>query len=146
MTDHYILQGREIVPCDMWTWAYWLESKDGRRIIGYWQFKSCRVSTVFMGLDHSFGSGPPILFETLIFGGPMDSEGERYSTYDEAEQGHLHYCEMVRDMERTMHWRKAKRWRNRHDAELRRFRDPKRRKRQLQLMKETTEKFAERKL
>lgn len=46
------------------------------------------VSTVFLGLDHSFGSGPPILFETMIFGGPHDGYQERYSSWDEAEKGH----------------------------------------------------------
>jgi hypothetical protein len=64
----------------------------------------------------------------------MDQRGERYSTYDEAEQGHLHYCEQVRDIERTMHWRKAKRYRNRLDAERRRMNNKARRRRMLQQM------------
>lgn len=25
------------------------------------------VSTVFLGIDHSFGFGPPLLFETMVF-------------------------------------------------------------------------------
>lgn len=49
----------------------------------------CRVSTIFMGLDHSFGgNGLPIVFETMIFGGVNDQYQERYSTYKEAEEGH----------------------------------------------------------
>jgi len=46
------------------------------------------VSTVFLGLDHSFGYGPPVLFETMIFGGPEDGYQERYTTWDEAVEGH----------------------------------------------------------
>jgi hypothetical protein len=37
------------------------------------------VSTVFLGLDHQFGDGPPLLYETLVF--PVDdSEGDCYRT------------------------------------------------------------------
>lgn len=47
------------------------------------------VSTVFLGIDHSFGRGDgPILFETMIFGGPHDRFQERYATWDEAIAGH----------------------------------------------------------
>ena len=46
------------------------------------------VSTVFLVIDHSFGSGGPILFETMIFGLP-DSESQwRWKTWDEARFGH----------------------------------------------------------
>jgi hypothetical protein len=52
-----------------------------------------RISTVFLGLDHNHGGvGPPILFETMVFGGPLDRECQRYATWDEAEAGH---AEMV---------------------------------------------------
>lgn len=46
------------------------------------------VSTVFLGLDHSYGNGPPVLFETMIFEGDHDGYQERYCTWEEAEQGH----------------------------------------------------------
>jgi hypothetical protein len=46
-----------------------------------------RVSTVFLGIDHAW-EGPPLLFETMVFGGPLDEEMERYSTWEEAERGH----------------------------------------------------------
>lgn len=51
------------------------------------------VSTVFLGLDHRhFGDGPPILFESMIFGGDHDQEQRRCCTWDEAEKMH---AEMV---------------------------------------------------
>lgn len=48
-----------------------------------------RVSTVFLRWDHNFyDDGPPILFETMVFGGPFDQQHQRYETWDEAQAGH----------------------------------------------------------
>lgn len=54
------------------------------------------VSTVWLGLDHRFGNGDPLIFETMAF--PCDADGmvtswgdvesDRYSTEDEARAGH----------------------------------------------------------
>jgi hypothetical protein len=53
----------------------------------------CSVSTVFLGLDHSWGFGPPMLFETMAF---WQEEGgrqqERCSTWAEAEEQHARVC------------------------------------------------------
>lgn len=47
------------------------------------------VSTVFMGLDHNYGdSGPPILFETMIFGGKLNQAQSRQHTWREALEAH----------------------------------------------------------
>lgn len=46
------------------------------------------VSTVFLGIDHSFGRGEPKLFETMTFGGEYDHEIERCSTWEQAELTH----------------------------------------------------------
>lgn len=49
------------------------------------------LSTVFLNHDHNFGdSGPPILFETILFqkGSYVDERCERYSTVEEALSGH----------------------------------------------------------
>ena len=91
-----------VVECNMMTWARTL-SVGGQRIIaqedlpgGYW------ISTVFLGLDHSW-NGPPLWFETMIFEpgtgeicpitGRVNTHGndifmDRYSTLKEALQGH----------------------------------------------------------
>lgn len=54
------------------------------------------VSTVFLGIDHSFGHGPPVLFESMVFtdgkGGDMMN---RYCTWDEAVAGHKRMCESL---------------------------------------------------
>lgn len=50
------------------------------------------ISTVWLGFDHNYGrSGPPIIFETMVFA--LDSDGDevemqRYATLAEADQGH----------------------------------------------------------
>lgn len=84
----YILRGREIVPCpDLMEWGSWME--EAERLIALTGNSALRVSTVFLGLDHNFwGDGPPVLFETMIFGGEHDQDQWRYSTYEEAEAGH----------------------------------------------------------
>jgi len=87
MSDKYILDGKTPVPVDLMTWARWFETADrsvAQTIVG-----NKRVSTVFLGIDHRFGDGPPLLFETMIFNGPDDGEyQERCSTWEEAEAMH----------------------------------------------------------
>ena len=48
----------------------------------------CYVSTVFLGIDHSFGNDTPVLWETLVFGGPCDGDMERYTSREDALAGH----------------------------------------------------------
>lgn len=87
--DHYILEGHEVRVVDLLTWAEWLEHAGDKRIVEKTMIGPVCVSTVFLGLDHRFcGDGPPILFETMIFGGPNDQAQWRYSTWAEAEAGH----------------------------------------------------------
>ena len=94
----YMLNGKAVVPCDMDTWARTFGAGDKSRRVAFDEVGDSHVSTVFLGLDHRFsGVGPPILFETMVFGGPLNEEMERYSTYDEAESGHLAMVERVRN-------------------------------------------------
>jgi hypothetical protein len=58
-----------------------------------------RVSTVFLGLDHRWGDGPPLLFETMVFGGPLNGNQERYSTWDAAAEGHTLWLMRVSETE-----------------------------------------------
>ena len=58
------------------------------------------VSTVFLGLDHQFGNGPPLLYETMIFGGPHDQWQDRYTSRKDAERGHRAAVRMAREGQR----------------------------------------------
>jgi hypothetical protein len=87
---HYILEGRDPVPADMDTFAAWYYGAGAleRRRVAFDTLGAIEVSTVFLGRDHAFGLGPPVLFETLVFGGPLDGDMLRYETYADAEAGH----------------------------------------------------------
>ena len=68
------------------------------RIVSNDKIGGATVSTVFLGLDHRFGikTGDAILFETMVFGGDLDGEQERYCTWDDAEKGHQFMCEKIK--------------------------------------------------
>jgi hypothetical protein len=55
-----------------------------------------KVSTVFLGLDHGDGDGPPVLWETMIFGGVHDGDCERYTSRADAEAGHARAVVLVK--------------------------------------------------
>jgi len=88
VSKYYILKERQPVEAhDALEWGRWFEKADRRVALTEGDIVS--VSTVFLGLDHQFdGNGPPLLFETMIFGGPRDEETHRYGTWEEAEAGH----------------------------------------------------------
>jgi hypothetical protein len=88
---YYDIHGR---PITLSQWAHAMEryrhvGESVLRVRGRW----FRVSTVWLGLDHSFFGGPPLIFETMIFEGPFgktDLGMWRYSTIPEAQRGHVH--------------------------------------------------------
>jgi hypothetical protein len=79
-------------------WAKLFESPK-QRIVARTELPGCHVSTVFTGLDHRFaGSGPPLLFETMIFGGALNDAQWRYSSWDDAEIGHAAAVRKVKEV------------------------------------------------
>ena len=87
---HYILVDRVAVPVeDFMEWAQRFETQSEERIVAQITIGEVFVSTVFIGLDHNFQvDGPPLIYETMIFGGDFDQYQYRYSTWTEAEVGH----------------------------------------------------------
>jgi len=90
MSGFYILDehGEPRAVADFLVWAAWFETA-GNRVVkqdyAEGEDATCGVSTVFLGLDHNHaGIGPPILWETLVFGTSLDGEMRRYAFY-----GHL---------------------------------------------------------
>ncbi len=109
MGDHYFLNSdNSYTPCDLMTWANQLEElwKEGRKHVGHIVIDGLRISTVWLGLNHNFlNIGKPLLFETMIF----DDDGdcgwdyhyqERYTTWDEAVEGHKTAIEWVKNERR----------------------------------------------
>lgn len=91
MSKHYILEGKEPKEAWLMEWAVWFETANRHLASDHLKNKKwedIHISTVFLGLDHSFWEWEPLLFETMIFGWKHDSYQERYSTYDEALEWH----------------------------------------------------------
>ncbi len=93
----YILEGHTpVLEPSVLVWAKWMENNDriiardtGNFTLHGKDPRDIMVSTVFLGLDHSFGGDIPILFETMVFfDDGEDIAQERYCTWDEAVVGH----------------------------------------------------------
>lgn len=89
--------GNEI---DLKTWAQLFEDIEYRRI-GLDEVGDFTVSTVWLGLDHNWSGGEPIIFETMVFDNTQktkcaitgneyskDMEQERYGYFEDALAGH----------------------------------------------------------
>lgn len=72
----------------------------GDRHVGNETIGPARISTVFLGIDYSWGKGPPVLWETMVFGGKLDREMNRCSgSWEQAEAMHADMVERVKAME-----------------------------------------------
>ena len=102
---YYVLDGREARQASDAEWLLQSYARRKRtagdhdpwRIGKRETIGDAEVSTVFLGLDYSYGDGPPLIFETMIFGGDYGQHQWRYSTYDEAEAGHAAVVESLRN-------------------------------------------------
>lgn len=84
---YYLLINHKPHRVGLKEWAKWMETAD--RSVALTKKNDIIVSTVFWGQAHDFsGKGKPLLFETMVFGGKHDTEQARYSTWEEAEEGH----------------------------------------------------------
>jgi hypothetical protein len=85
MTGYYDRKGNALTMEQM---AATFEDRDGRRVARTDIGEGVDVSTVHLVLDHQYGDGPPLIFETMIFGGEHDQDCWRYSTEEQANAGH----------------------------------------------------------
>lgn len=108
----WILVNRVPVPCDdLIKWGEFMSTPES--IVAQTDIdEDVRVSTVFLGIDHSFSMDPEamaVLFETMVFGEEntfywkgkphvyRETSGQRrYCTWAEAEEGHREMCEIMR--------------------------------------------------
>lgn len=96
MSLYFDMDGK---PIELMEWAKIVETPGARKVAETKLSGGVRVSTVLLGLDHSFGGGKPIIFETMVFGGKLDQEEDRYATRQEAENGHRAMVNRVRATE-----------------------------------------------
>jgi|688.fasta_scaffold525787_2 hypothetical protein len=79
----------------------WIEENPTKKQIGFDILEDengneISVSTVFLGLDHSWDNKGLILWETMIFGGINDQYQERYSSYEDALEGHQRAIDLIK--------------------------------------------------
>lgn len=92
---HYLLVKKKVYRVSFDVWVRLFEHIT--RKIAVDTLDNARVSTVFLGIDHQYIDGlPPILFETMVFGGILDNWQWRYMTYREAEIGHSRVVKALR--------------------------------------------------
>lgn len=87
--ETYILDenGEPQLEPDLLKWAKWL--RNANRILLHTPVTAgVTVITFFLALDPVILSGPPILFETIIYGGHRHLYTVRYSTRADALAGH----------------------------------------------------------
>lgn len=112
---HYTLGDDPATPIpapDLNEWAMWFERAERHVGLDTLFFGYIRVSTVFLGVDHSWSpEDSPVLWETMVFGGPGDGEYQvRYSSYADAVKGHAEAVQMVRrSLFRNLCWLLVKR-------------------------------------
>lgn len=105
-SEYILVDKKPAVTHDIRKWGEFMKSKD--RIVAQDHVGHYLVSTVFLGINHSFGRGEPLLFETMVFDENtrhkrygnipreyMDNYQERYHTWEEAEIGHKRIVDMV---------------------------------------------------
>ena len=98
-------------PMTLMEWVMKFEDDEYQRIAETWVGKY-RVSTVWLGLNHSSLPGLPLIFETMVFdesvevvtiiGGETrsyhpDVDQERYSTRAQAERGHAEMVKRIQE-------------------------------------------------
>ena len=92
MGDCYDRRGH---PISINEWTVLFEDPTYQRV-AYYEGGGYKVSTVWLGLDHGWGSDSPIIFETLVLRGVDEPEFmRRYSTEKDALDGHAEIISML---------------------------------------------------
>ncbi len=86
---YYILQNGQVRETDFAAWAAWAYTRLREGVIRHTLIEHVNVYTVFLAFDQGYiGDGPPILFETVVQSGPVNSSSAGYTTMQDALAGH----------------------------------------------------------
>jgi len=98
----YILEGEQAKPVPMMVHMDWMIAHPDRHV-ALDNINGLQLSTVFLGIDHGYSvAGPPILFETMLFGKKGEPlEVQRYATWAEAQAGHAALLKAVKKQSAT---------------------------------------------
>ena len=98
---YYLVDRRPVAAASVEQWVELFRFSDPFSRVALAESPYFSISTVFLGIDHRhFGKGPPILFETLVSvrkerdetleeALSLDGHMVRYSSWDDAEAGHM---------------------------------------------------------
>jgi hypothetical protein len=90
-------ENNKIVEANVETFDEWIQKNPLKKPVKQEFVDKIYISTVFLGLDHSYGGTVPLLWETMIFEGSLDGYQERYTSYEEAVKGHEFAVQMVKN-------------------------------------------------
>lgn len=93
MIPYYDRQGRLI---SMNEWAELSADREYKRVAEATLSDGTWISTVWLGIDHQFGDGPPLIFETMVF--PRKGPS-------------VNVAELLADPRAGDHWREQECWR-----------------------------------
>jgi hypothetical protein len=99
VTDYYDRGGFSISQL---RWTHLFQDKS-YQVVRQTMIGDVMVSTVWLGLDHGHGDGPPIIFETMVFGPKhVFEEQYRYATEADALAEHRKIVAQLRLVERAV--------------------------------------------
>lgn len=92
---YFLTENHEAIPCkpSKWSAQFKQMTRDHKRLVAENHDRGYHISTVWVGVDSSFGiinGKPPLILETIIFE-PIEGDiiyQKRYSTWKEAQDGH----------------------------------------------------------
>lgn len=94
-SDYHSYYDRRGNPIDREQAMRLLEDAEARRV-GRDEVGEATVSTVHLVLNHQFTDGPPLIFESMVFGGPHNDYQWRYATEEQARVGHARIVAWLR--------------------------------------------------
>jgi hypothetical protein len=87
---------------DLFKWADWFENADNR-VVKLDYYGIYKISTVFLGVNYNFEDPcgvNPILWETMVFGGPLDNYMKRCGgNKEQAEAMHEEVLQYVKEFD-----------------------------------------------
>ena len=92
---YILVDGIPVEETDVRKWGAWFQGHTDERIVQQDRIETPNgtylLSTVFLAMDYSFGVGPPVLWETMLFSvdGKTEEHMERYTSREQAQQRHL---------------------------------------------------------
>ncbi len=97
---YYLNDDYSVRPCTLEEWmVQFIKMKEEKtHVMASDTVNSRLISTVFLGQNHSYFGGEPILFETIIFSNgllQLDNHWDRYSSWEEAMKGHKEAIDWV---------------------------------------------------